>query len=225
MNEEEKNIPEVEEVVEEVEVVNEEQEAEVKSSKNHWLKELRDWVLAIVIAVAIAFLVRNFIFTLVKVQGSSMEPTLHTADRLYVNRLFYTPEKGDVIVFVSESDPEHPYIKRVIATEGDSIYIDFITGDVFVNGELIEEPYIKEKTFLTGGYIHDLISKGNYSPENPIVIEKGHLFAMGDNRNNSKDSRELGPIPYEEILGGAVFRFWPMNQFGSVNQKAIVFGN
>ncbi len=217
MNEEEKNIPEMENVVQEIEI-------DPPQKKNNWLKELRDWVLAIVIAVVVAFLIRNFVFTLVKVQGQSMEPTLQTADRLYVNRLFYTPEKGDVIVFVSESDPKHPYIKRVIATEGDTVYIDFMTGDVFVNGELIEEPYIKEKTALTGSYIHELVAKGNYSPENPIVIEKGHLFAMGDNRNNSKDSRELGQISYDEVLGGAVFRFWPMNQFGSVNEKAAVFG-
>lgn len=210
------NHPEIENLVQETE--------EAPQKNSNWLKELRDWVLAILIAVVIAFIVRNFVFTLVKVQGQSMEPTLHTADRLYVNRLFYTPEKGDVIVFVSEDDPKHPYIKRVIATEGDTVYIDFSTGDVFVNGELLEEPYIKEKTFLTGRYIHELAAKGKYSPENPIVIEEGHLFAMGDNRNNSKDSRELGQIPYDEVIGGTVFRFWPMNQFGSVHEKAITSG-
>lgn len=214
MNEEMSQNPELESVVQETE--------EGSSQKNSWLKELRDWVLAIAIAIVIAVIVRNYIFTLVKVQGQSMEPTLQTADRLYVNRLFYTPEKGDVIVFVTEEDPKHPYIKRVIATEGDSVYIDFFSGDVFVNGELIEEPYIKDKTMLTGRYIHELAAKGNYSPENPIVIEKGHLFAMGDNRNNSKDSRELGQISYEEVLGGAAFRFWPLNHFGSVREEATI---
>lgn len=189
-----------------------------------FLKELFDWVVAIVIAVVIAMVVRNYVLTLVKVQGQSMEPTLHNADRLYVNRLFYEPEKGDVVIFVSETDPDHPYVKRVIATEGDTVYIDFSTGNVFVNGSLIEENYIKEKTMLMGSYIYELMSKGQYSPERPITIEKDHIFVMGDNRNNSKDSRELGPIPIDEVLGGAVFRFWPFDSFGSVHKEATVVG-
>ncbi len=194
---------------------------ESTGKKTDWLKELRDWVVAIAVAVALALIIRNFVFTLVKVQGESMEPTLQNEDRLYVNRLFYTPEKGDVIIFVPESDKAHPYVKRVIATEGDSVYIDFFTGDVFVNGQLIEEPYIKDKTKMLGSYITSLMARGEYGPDKPIVIQKDHLFAMGDNRNNSKDSRELGQIPLEEVLGGAVFRFWPLDNIGSVHSDAI----
>ncbi len=198
---------------------------EKKASKGGGpLKELLDWVVAIVIAVVVALIVRNYVLTLVKVQGQSMEPTLQNADRLYVNRLFYEPEKGDVVIFVSESDPNHPYVKRVIATAGDTVYIDFSTGDVFVNGRLIEENYIKEKTYLMGSYIHEQIENGTYSPENPIKIEEGYIFVMGDNRNNSKDSRELGPIPIDEVLGGAVFRFWPFENFGSVHEEATIVG-
>ena len=189
--------------------------------KVDWVKELRDWVVAIAVAVALALFIRNFVFTLVKVQGESMEPTLQNEDRLYVNRLFYTPEKGDVIIFVPESDGGRPYVKRVIATEGDSVYIDFFTGDVFVNGQLIEEPYIKEKTRLSGSYIASLMALGEYGPDKPIVIQKDHLFAMGDNRNNSKDSRELGQIPLDEVLGGAVFRFWPLNNMDTMHIDAI----
>ncbi len=199
-------------------------ETDSTPSKNNWLKELRDWVVAIAIAVIVALLVRNYVFTLVKVQGQSMEPTLQNADRLYVNRLFYTPEKGDVVIFVSESDPNHPYVKRVIGTEGDTVYIDFATGDVFVNGELIDEPYIKDATALNGSYIMSLMISGEYGPEKPIVVKKDHIFVMGDNRNNSKDSRELGQIPIEEVLGGAVFRFWPLNHVGSVHRDAIPLG-
>ena len=83
-----------------------------------WKKELRDWVVAILIAAALAFVIREFVFTLVKVQGESMEPTLQNEDRLYLNRLFYTPKKGDVIVFKPASDPKRPYVKRVIAIAG-----------------------------------------------------------------------------------------------------------
>ena len=190
-------------------------------STTNWKKELRDWVAAIAIAVALALIIRNFVFTLVKVQGQSMEPTLQNSDRLYVNRFLYNPEKGDVIIFVPESDPEHPYVKRVIATEGDSVYIDFKTGEVFVNGQLIEEPYIKEKTRLSGSYIMSLVAQGNYGPDTPIVIQEGHVFAMGDNRNNSKDSREIGQVPVDEILGGAVFRFWPLDNIGGLHMDAI----
>ena len=200
------------------------EENEPTSKKTNWVKELRDWIIAIVIAVAVALLVRNYVFTLVKVQGQSMEPTLHNADRLYVNRLFYTPEKGDVVIFVSESDPHRPYVKRVIGTAGDTVYIDFRTGDIFVNGQLVEEPYIKEETAMSGSYIMGLMASGQYGPDQPIVVEEGHIFVMGDNRNNSKDSRELGQIPLNEVLGGAVFRFWPVNDFGSVHRDAILIG-
>ena len=118
-------------------------EAEEAVTKTNWVKELREWVVAIAAAVIIAFLIREFIFTLVNVKGASMEPSLHENDRLYVNRLFYKPEKGDVVIFRPATDPKRPYVKRVIATEGDTIYINFLTGDVYVNDELIEEPYIK----------------------------------------------------------------------------------
>ena len=194
---------------------------EDEKSETNWGTELRDWIVAIGIAVILALVIRNYVFTLVKVQGQSMEPTLHNADRLYVNRFFYTPKKGDVIIFVPESDPNRPYVKRVIATAGDSVYIDFKTGNVFVNGQLIDEPYVKEKTRNNGSYIMSLMQQGNYGPDAPIVIREGHIFVMGDNRNNSKDSRELGQIPLDEVLGGAVFRFWPLDHLGSVHRDAV----
>lgn len=181
------------------------------------MKEIREWVIAIAIAVVVSLLIRNFVFTLVKVQGESMQPTLQNGDRLYVNRFFYSPQKGDVVIFRPASDPDRPYIKRVIATEGDTVFIDFQTGDVYVNGNIIDEPYIKDKTTRSGEYINNLIANGQYSKDNPIVIEKGKIFVMGDNRNNSKDSRVLGQIPKDELIGGAVFRFWPLSNFGSVS--------
>ncbi len=193
---------------------------EKPAQKVNWLKELRDWVIAILIAVLVATVVREYIFTLVKVQGQSMEPTLHNNDRLYVNRFFYTPEKGDVVIFEPASDPNHPYVKRVIATGGDTVYIDFNTGKVYVNDKLIKEDYIKEPTKIKGDYIMSLIKEDKYSRENPIVIQPGYIFAMGDNRNNSKDSRHIGPVPLEEIMGGAVFRFWPFGEAGAMHNEA-----
>ena len=192
-----------------------------EDKKTNWKKELMEWVVSILIAVVLALTIREFVFTLVKVQGESMEPTLHHADRLYVNRFFYTPEKGDVIIFEPSSTPGHPYVKRIIATEGDTVYIDFATGEVYVNDVLIEEPYIKEKTRTKGLYILNQEKTAGYDREHPIVIKEDHYFVMGDNRNNSRDSRELGQIPKDEIMGGAVFRFWPLDSVGSVHEDAI----
>ena len=186
-----------------------------------WKRELWDWVKAIGIALVISFLLKNFVLTLAKVDGVSMEPTLQNSDRMYVNRLMYTPEKGDVIIFEPASDPGRPYIKRVIATEGDSLFINFLTGDVFVNGKIIDEPYIAEKTSLVGSYIYDLMSQGKFTYDNPLVIGKDEIFVMGDNRNHSKDSREIGPVPTDEIIGHAVFRFWPLNNMGSTDFNYI----
>ena len=193
------------------EVLKTESEKDVLNTKKGWKRELFEWVEAIVIAVVISFLLKNFVLTLVKVQGASMEPTLQSSDRLYVNRFMYTPEKGDIVIFQPASDPKKPYVKRVIATEGDTVYIDFENGDVFVNDELIDEPYILEPTRRCDSYITNLIEQGKYSKENPIVVEKDKIFVMGDNRNNSKDSREIGQVPLDELIGHACFRFWPFN--------------
>lgn len=199
---------------------NESAEAQSGETKNRVLRrEIIDWIEAIVFAVVITFLLKNFVFTLVKVDGSSMEPTLYHENRLYVNKFFYTPEKGDIIIFTPESDPERPYVKRVIATEGDTVYIDFGTGDVYVNDRIIEENYIAERTHHMGSYksyIQSLMLYGEYSRENPIVIEKDKVFVMGDNRNASKDSRDLGQIPVDDIMGHALFRFWPLDKFGGL---------
>lgn len=192
-------------------IENEETEEISDVKKTDWRKEMLEWVQVIVFAVALALVLKNFVLTLVKVQGESMEPTLQSADRLYVNRLFYTPKKGDIIIFEPASDPKKPYVKRVIATEGDTVYIDFLTGEVFVNDKLIDEPYILESTHRYGSYIVKLAEQGKYSRENPIVVEKDKLFVMGDNRNNSKDSREIGQVPIDEVMGQAVFRFWPLS--------------
>ena len=212
-NEFNENNIENEEVVEEVEEVTE------NPKKTNWVKELREWAVAIIAAVLIALFVRQFVFTLVNVKGASMEPSLHENDRLYVNRLFYTPEKGDVVIFRPKTDPNRPYVKRVIATEGDTVYIDLRTGEVYVNDEIIDEPYIKAKSKAVHGYISKLIREDRYAKDDPILIKKGYVWCMGDNRNNSLDSRELGPIPVDEIIGGAVFRFWPLDSIGGVNYE------
>ncbi len=212
----ENNIPEeTEEII---------REEPVSSWKSGWKKELRDWIEAIVIAVVVALLLRNFVLTLALVDGASMERTLSHGDRLYVNKVFYSPEKGDIVIIDTEKHPQGPLVKRVIATEGDTIYIDRVSGMVYVNDELLEEDYIKGKTVLpvqkdnlgiVRGYygeLAEIFADPSYSRSNPIKLGEGEIFAMGDNRENSSDSRNLGIFTEDEVMGHAVFRFWPFNK-------------
>ena len=201
-------------------VENQAEDSIIENKKFNWRRELFDWIQAIAVALVVSFLLKNYVLTLAKVQGQSMEPTLKHEDRLYVNRLMYEPKKGDVIIFRPGSDPDRPYIKRIIATEGDTLYINFVSGDVYVNDEKIDEPYINEETHLMGSYVESLMRNGEYSRENPIVIEKDKMFVMGDNRNASKDSREIGQVPEDEIIGHAIFRFWPVNKVTALDYEA-----
>ena len=134
-------------------------------------EEAKDWVISILIAVVLAFFIRYFVVELYLVDGPSMRPTLQSRERLVVNKFIYrfrAPERGEVLVFRYPKDPSRDFIKRVIAVPGDTIEIK--DGRVFVNQQLMNEPYILSKT------------RGDY----PLAtVPAGHIFVMGDNRNNS----------------------------------------
>ena len=162
-------------------------------------EEVKDWIVSIVIAVALALFIRQFIVELYVVDGPSMRPTLLSEERLVVNKFVYrvrNPERGEIIVFKYPRDTSRDFIKRVIAVPGDTIKIE--DGRVYVNRELKDEPYILEKTL------------SDY-PE--ATVPEGHIFVMGDNRNNSEDSRfaDVGFVPYELVKGKAVLVFWPLD--------------
>ena len=163
-------------------------------------EEIKDWVVAILIALVLSFIIRYFIVELYLVDGPSMRPTLQSAERLVVNKFIYRfrpPERGEILVFRYPKDPSRDFIKRVIAVPGDTIEIK--DGRVFVNQQLMNEPYILSKT------------RGDY----PLTtIPEGHIFVMGDNRNNSEDSRfaDVGFVPYELVKGKAMMVFWPWDQ-------------
>jgi signal peptidase I len=133
-----------------------------------------------------------------------MVPTLAHGDTLYTNRLFYHPENGDIIVFKPVHSPETPYIKRVIAVGGQTVDIDRETMKVYVDGEMLNENYIAEP----------MLSSGNM--QYPLTVPEGYVFAMGDNRNHSFDSRDVtvGFVPEKNILGEAVFRILPVSTIG-----------
>jgi len=166
----------------------------------NWGEEIKEWVVSILIAVVLAFFIRYFIVELYMVEGPSMRPTLVNGERLVVNKFIYrfqTPQRGDVLVFRYPKDPSRDFIKRVIAVAGDTIEIR--DGRVFLNGELQDEPYILERT------------RGSY----PLsTVPQGHVFVMGDNRNNSEDSRfrDVGFVSLDLIKGKAVYVFWPLDQ-------------
>lgn len=164
-------------------------------------EEAKDWIISIGIAVVLAFIIRQFVVELYIVDGPSMRPTLQSQERLVVNKFIYQfrePQKGEILVFQYPRDPKRDFIKRVIATAGDTVEIK--DGRVFVNDQLLNEDYILEKT------------KSEYPKS---TIPKGTIFVMGDNRNNSEDSRfaDVGFVPLDLIKGKAMIVFWPLDAF------------
>ena len=163
-------------------------------------EEAKDWIVSIVVAVVLAFFSRQFIVELCVVDGPSMRPTLQSQERLIVNKFVYKirePKKGEILVFQYPRDPRRDFIKRVIATAGDTVEIK--DGRVFVNDQLLNEDYILEKT------------KSEYPKS---TVPKGTIFVMGDNRNNSEDSRfaDVGFVPLDLIKGKARRVYRPCSQ-------------
>lgn len=202
--------------------------------KNKWVKETLEWILCFVIAYAIYLVINYFIGTIAGVKQSSMYPTSKDGDRVVISRrvLFNRSiNRSDVVILEAPIDVEEnndifavyedkkglayftynimglgkrSYIKRVIGLPGDHLYIAE-TGEVYINDELLEESYLVEglKTPRTGQYYD-------------VEIPEGYVFVMGDNREGSKDSRELGLIPIDKIEGKVVLRIWPLNKIGKL---------
>ena len=169
--------------------------------------EVYDWVQCIVAALLICILVFVFLIRLIGVEGISMQPTLQDGDRVFISNLFYTPEYGDIVVLQTSGFSKEPIIKRVIATEGQVVEIDFSEGVVSVDGRALDEPYVNEPTYSQLDFI------------GPMKVPEGHVFVMGDNRNHSNDSRDsrIGVIDEREILGRVLFRAFPLQAFGKVD--------
>lgn len=171
--------------------------------------EVFDWFEAICFSVVGIILVFTLFVRSAQVEGSSMLPNYKNGDRLLlVNTAISGVHTGDVVVITQPTAVGHPIIKRVIATEGQTIDIDYTTGSVYVDGVEIDEPYIREK-----------ISTMPISPVKlPLTVGEGKIFVMGDNRNESSDSREagIGEIDTRYIMGKVFFRILPFNSFGTI---------
>ena len=173
------------------------------SSKKNFIDESIDWIKSIVVTFVIVVLIFTFVARTAIVNGSSMVPTLTNGDFLVLWSLFYTPKQGDIISANCDGLDE-VIVKRVIAVGGQTVDIDFSTGEVFVDGELLDEPYINNLTLNDEGAF-------NY----PITVEEGYYFCMGDNRQGSMDSRhpDVGLISRDDILGKVVLRLFPNTKF------------
>lgn len=158
---------------------------------------------ALVLVLLVNFFVKTCIVSVVDIQGSSMEPTMNHGEKWLVSKYDKSYERGDVVTFYSNDSEsgKKAMISRIVAVSGDTVYIDFLSGVVYINGEPAEEPYAAEKTYTRGKYIDMLSSQDAYSADRPIVVEEGCVFVMGDNRNNSRDSREFGQISVGFVTG------------------------
>lgn len=177
--------------------------------KNNKAKnDLIEWVKSIAIAIVVAIFIKTFIFNSTYVLGNSMYPTLHERDRLFAFKLplyFSGPDRGDVIVLRAPDNENKDYIKRVIGIAGDKVEIK--DGRVYLNGELLEEPYVAEGSYTQ---VYD---------QDTWIVPEGQVFVLGDNREEgaSKDSRYFGCVPLKLVKGITGFRYYPFNhRFGKI---------
>src|SRR6266480_1134052 len=170
----------------------------------------------LVFALMIAALVVVFIVQPVKVEGTSMLPRLHDGERIFVNKLIYYDEyrwapkieRGDIVVFWFPDDPSKSYIKRVVGLPGETVEVR--EGTVRINGSVLDERYLDPQLNL------------NPRSQAPITIKANYYFVMGDNRDNSSDSRIWGLVPKKYIYGKALFRYWPLADAGVIHHENVI---
>ena len=168
-----------------------------------------EWMESLVFAVIILAIVFTFFFRVVNVSGPSMLPSLQSNDRVLISMLFHKPQEGDVVVITRTQGLTQPIIKRVIATEGQTVDIDFDTGMVYVDGEMLDESAYLEHGTTT--------QPSDYTF--PLTVPEGYVFVLGDNRAVSNDSRskDVGMVDERYIMGKAEWILFPFDRFGKIN--------
>lgn len=191
-------------------------EAEAVKAEKSAISVAYDYIETFCYALGLMMFLLLFAFRLVTVDGASMQHTLHHEDKLIISNLFYTPETGDIVVINpdKQSGSQEPIIKRVIATEGQTVYIDYKAWEVYVDGVKLDEPYINamraEMQAIYGEDVWmDVSDVSKYRAE--FTVGEGMVFVMGDNRNNSMDSRssKYGEMSENRILGRVIVRLTP----------------
>jgi signal peptidase I len=190
-----------------------------KKSPASWLTSIFDILEIFALSMIAVLVIFTFCFRLCRVQGDSMNKTLQNKEMLITTNLFYTPECGDIIVFHLSNDVyREPLVKRVIGVEGQTVRIDFTKGEVSVDGRVLDEDY----AFIEGGayeihpdFDRDFITVCDDAAIWEITVPEGKLFVMGDNRNNSSDSRSVnvGLVDVDTVLGKALLRISPFTVF------------
>ncbi|MCL6572902.1 MAG: signal peptidase I [Bacillus sp. (in: Bacteria)] len=169
--------------------------------------ETYEWIKAIIGALVLAVIIRSFFFTPIVVDGASMNPTLQNRDRMIVTKIG-EPNRFDIVVFHAPDGKD--YIKRVIGIPGDKI--EYKNDVLYVNGKAYDEPYLKSyKDKIIQGTLTD-----SFTLKETVVgsetVPKGHLFVLGDNRRHSTDSRHIGAIPLEKLIGTTKIVYYPINE-------------
>jgi len=191
-----------------LETLNQETQAEVApvEEKMNWGRFLLDVVETVVLAVVL-FVGINAVSARVRVDGFSMRPTLEDGEFLLVDKVSYflgEVKRGDIIVFHFPLNPDEELIKRVIGLPGDQIVVQ--DSQVFVNGQMLNEPYIAQPPLYNGDW----------------MVADGHLFVLGDNRNNSNDSKDWGMLPAENVVGKAVLIYWPPPMWDVLEHPEVI---
>jgi len=173
------------------------------STGRKMLRALRELLETVLPALLIALLINVFVGQATRVEGQSMEPNLHTDQRLVVEKMsyrFHGPQRFDVVVLQAPKQGDELLIKRVIGLPGETV--DFQDGNVYINGELLDEPFVTSDT--------------RPGHDSSVTIPPLHVLVLGDNRNHSNDSRSFGPVPIENIVGRAWLSYWPPEEVGLI---------
>lgn len=181
-----------------------------QEEKTSFKQDLYYWAQALIVVLVGLILACTLVGRVIRVVGSSMVPTLHENDLLLLWSVGYTPQRGDVVVLRKESFLSYPVVKRVIATGGEHVTVDYTTGTVSVDGVALDEPYLNNLMVDTGSPNMTVLD---------VTVPEGSIYVMGDNRNHSSDSRDerLGTVDERYILGKALYRIFPLSAFGSVH--------
>ena len=175
-------------------------------------QEAYEWLQILIVALVTIILVFTFVGRITPVVGESMLPTLHEGDVMLIRDIGYTdPQPGDIVVLTKEFDAARgPIVKRIIAVEGQTVDIDYESNSVYVDGVLLDEPYIREP-------MDDITADPNRA-QTHFEVPEGEIFVMGDNRNHSSDSRDvtLGTVDTRYLLGKAEFICFPFSDFGRI---------
>ena len=190
--------------------------------KDKMKSQVREWVESIVIAVILALIIRAFVVQAFKIPSGSMIPTFQIGDRIFVNKFLYgaripftdirlpavrQPKRGDIIVFRSPDDGKKDFVKRLIATEGETVEIR--DGKIYIDNEAIEEP-----DSIKGVYYYN---NGDYGGQSQVIkVPENSYYALGDNSSSSRDSRYWGFVPKKNLIGKVIVIYWPIHRMKGV---------